>query len=104
MSPHKKPQAMRCAIYTRKSTEEGLEQAFNTLDAQLEAGETSLRSQRHQGCCLVPKHFDDGRLADDGQGAEGAGRRGLAPAPQRPGRASQGDRESSNSAWILRSI
>ncbi len=65
MSPRKKPQALRCAVYTRKSTEEGLEQAFNTLDSQLEAGETSLRSQRHQGCCLVPKHFDDGRLADD---------------------------------------
>ena len=47
MSPRKKPQAMRCAIYTRKSTEEGLEQEFNTLDAQREAGETYIRSQRH---------------------------------------------------------
>ncbi len=60
MSPRKKPQEMRCAIYTRKSTEEGLEQEFNTLDAQREAGETYIRSQRHQGWRLVPAHFDDG--------------------------------------------
>ncbi len=40
----------RCAIYTRKSTEEGLEQSFNTLDAQREAGEAFINSQRHEGC------------------------------------------------------
>ena len=60
MSPRKKSQALRCAVYTRKSTEEGLEQEFNTLDAQREAGETYIRSQRHQGWRLLPAHFDDG--------------------------------------------
>ncbi len=40
---------IRCAIYTRKSTEEGLEQDFNSLDAQREAGEAFIASQRHEG-------------------------------------------------------
>ena len=39
----------RCAIYTRKSTEEGLDQAFNSLDAQREACEAYITSQRHEG-------------------------------------------------------
>ena len=60
MSPRKKPQALRCAIYTRKSTEEGLQQEFNTLYALREAGATYIRSQCHQGWRLVPEHFDDG--------------------------------------------
>ena len=43
----------RCAIYTRKSTEEGLEQAFNSLDAQREACEAYIKSQQHEGwVCL----------------------------------------------------
>ena len=41
--------AVRCAIYTRKSTEEGLEQAFNSLDAQREAAEAYIASQQHEG-------------------------------------------------------
>ena len=40
---------MRCAIYTRKSSEEGLEQSFNSLDAQREACEAFILSQRHEG-------------------------------------------------------
>ena len=45
---------VRCAIYTRKSTEEGLEQEFNSLDAQREAGEAYIRSQAHEGwTCLA---------------------------------------------------
>ena len=51
---------VRCAIYTRKSTEEGLEQAFNTLQAQREAAEAYIRSQRQAGWTVVPQHFDDG--------------------------------------------
>ena len=43
------PGAIRCAIYTRKSTEEGLEQEFNTLDAQRESAEAYIASQRHEG-------------------------------------------------------
>jgi site-specific DNA recombinase len=52
--------AIRCAIYTRKSTDEGLDQAFNTLDAQREAGEAYVASQRHEGWIATPQHYDDG--------------------------------------------
>ncbi|MCA3268719.1 MAG: recombinase family protein [Thalassospira sp.] len=51
---------IRCAVYTRKSTEEGLEQEFNSLDAQREAGEAYITSQRHEGWTLVPDYYDDG--------------------------------------------
>jgi len=50
----------RCAIYTRKSTEEGLEQAFNSLDAQREACAAYILSQAHEGWELVNEHYDDG--------------------------------------------
>ena len=50
----------RCAIYTRKSTEEGLEQGFNSLHAQREACEAFIRSQRHEGWQVLPEAFDDG--------------------------------------------
>jgi site-specific DNA recombinase len=50
----------RCAIYTRKSTEEGLEQDFNSLDAQREACEAYIRSQRQEGWHLFSDRFDDG--------------------------------------------
>jgi len=50
----------RCAIYTRKSTEEGLDQEFNSLDAQREACAAYIMSQRHEGWTLVPDHYDDG--------------------------------------------
>lgn len=51
---------LRCAIYTRKSTEEGLEQAFNSLDAQREAAEAFIRSQRREGWVALPEFYDDG--------------------------------------------
>ncbi|MBP3954770.1 recombinase family protein [Gemmata sp. G18] len=51
---------VRCAIYTRKSTEEGLEQEFNSLDAQREAGEAFVRSQAGEGWALSPEKYDDG--------------------------------------------
>jgi len=51
---------IRCAIYTRKSTEEGLQQDFSSLDAQREAGEAFIASQRTEGWQLVPERFDDG--------------------------------------------
>ncbi len=51
---------IRCAIYTRKSTEEGLEQAFNSLDAQREACVAYVDSQRHEGWVLSPELYDDG--------------------------------------------
>ncbi|AUW59020.1 recombinase family protein [Sphingobium sp. SCG-1] len=54
------PRALRCAIYTRKSTEEGLDQAFNSLDAQREACAAYILSQRHEGWSLVPDYYDDG--------------------------------------------
>lgn len=55
MTPQK-----RCAIYTRKSTEEGLDMAFNSLDAQREACEAYIRSQRSEGWLLLPTAYDDG--------------------------------------------
>jgi site-specific DNA recombinase len=51
---------LRCAIYTRKSTEEGLEQTFNTLDAQRDAAEAFIRSQRQEGWVVVPDKYDHG--------------------------------------------
>src|SRR5690349_7929075 len=50
----------RCAIYTRKSSEEGLEQEFNSLAAQREACEAYIRSQRHEGWVLTRPRYDDG--------------------------------------------
>jgi DNA invertase Pin-like site-specific DNA recombinase len=50
----------RCAIYTRKSSEEGLEQEFNSLAAQCEACEAFIRSQRNEGWVLARTHYDDG--------------------------------------------
>src|SRR5215471_13599417 len=51
---------IRCAIYTRKSTEEGLEQAFNSLEAQRESAEAFIQSQRHLGWTPVAQRYDDG--------------------------------------------
>jgi site-specific DNA recombinase len=51
---------VRCAIYTRKSTEEGLEQEYNTLDAQRDAGEAYIKSQQHEGWVCSPNRYDDG--------------------------------------------
>ena len=51
---------LRCAVYTRKSTEDGLEQEFNSLDAQYEACTAYALSQRHEGWLLVKERYDDG--------------------------------------------
>ena len=51
---------IRCVIYTRKSSEEGLEQEFNSLDAQRLAGESYINSQEHEGWVCLPEHYDDG--------------------------------------------
>src|SRR4051795_8683124 len=53
----------RCAVYTRKSSEEGLEQDFNSLHAQREACEAFIRSQRGEGWRLVETGYDDGGLS-----------------------------------------
>src|ERR1041385_3462768 len=50
----------RCAIYTRKSTEEGLEQNFNSLDAQREACTAFVQSQKHEGWTVIPTEYDNG--------------------------------------------
>ena len=54
------PATIRCAIYTRKSTEVGLEQDFNSLDAQREASLAYIQSQRHEGWKCLPQRYDDG--------------------------------------------
>ncbi|MBF0589173.1 MAG: recombinase family protein [Magnetococcales bacterium] len=51
---------IRCAIYTRKSTDDGLEMEFNTLDAQREACEAYIASQRSEGWTTIPDRYDDG--------------------------------------------
>jgi site-specific DNA recombinase len=51
---------VRCAIYTRKSTEEGLQQEFNSLDAQRESGEAYIAAQKHEGWVCLPDRYDDG--------------------------------------------
>jgi len=53
----------RCAVYTRKSTDEGLEKEFNSLDAQREACEAYIASQRSEGWVLVPDRYDDGGVS-----------------------------------------
>src|ERR1700737_3100035 len=50
---------VRCAIYPRKSSEEGLEQQFNSLQAQREACEAFINSHRHEGWVCLPKGYDD---------------------------------------------
>ncbi|MBE0455592.1 MAG: recombinase family protein, partial [Roseovarius sp.] len=54
---------LRCAIYTRKSSEEGLEQEFNSLHAQREACEAYIASQRSEGWVLVRDQYDDGGIS-----------------------------------------
>src|SRR5277367_2770162 len=64
MSKTRKPNttrpSVRCAVYTRKSTEEGLDKEFNTLDAQREAGEAYIKSQAQEGWLCLPERYDDG--------------------------------------------
>ena len=59
-TPRRFAKKTRCAIYTRKSSEEGLEQAFNSLDAQREACTAFIASQKHEGWTVVPTLYDDG--------------------------------------------
>jgi site-specific DNA recombinase len=59
-APTPKAQKLHCAVYTRKSTEEGLEQEFNTRDAQREADEAFVTSQKHLGWMVLPDRYDDG--------------------------------------------
>src|SRR6185312_428887 len=56
----KKPQIVRCAIYTRVSTDQGLDQEFNSLDAQYEASRAYIRSQAHAGWTQIRSRYDDG--------------------------------------------
>src|ERR1700730_7137023 len=59
-TPRRSIKKARCAIYTRKSSEEGLEQAFNSLDAQREACAAFILSQKHEGSTVLPTLYDDG--------------------------------------------
>src|SRR6195256_430590 len=59
-APLRSGRTLRCAVYTRKSSEEGLEQEFNSLHAQREACEAFIRSQRHEGWSCLPQGYDDG--------------------------------------------
>jgi site-specific DNA recombinase len=61
---------VRCAIYTRKSTEEGLEQEFNSLDAQRESGEACVAAQKHEGWVCLPEAAGDAAAAGGSSGAD----------------------------------
>ena len=63
--------APRCAVYTRVSTDSGLEQDFNSLDNQREASEAYIKSQAHEGWKLVRERYDDGAF----RGGRWSGRR-----------------------------
>ena len=52
--------SVRCAIYTRVSTDHGLDQEFNSLDAQYDAGSAYIKSQAHAGWSLIRSRYDDG--------------------------------------------
>ncbi len=58
--PIPRSKEVRCAVYTRKSTDEGLDQDFNTLDAQREHAESFIKSQQSEGWVVLPEHYDDG--------------------------------------------
>ena len=78
---------IRCAIYTRKSSEEGLEQEFNSLQAQREACEAFITSQRHEGWACLPKTYDDGEFSgDDGSAGSWTTPARLVCRPDRPHR------------------
>jgi site-specific DNA recombinase len=78
---------VRCEIYTRKSSEEGLEQEFNSLQAQREACEAFITSQRHEGWACLPKTYDDGEFSgDDGSAGSWTTPARLACRPDRPHR------------------
>jgi len=57
---HVPSKQIRCAIYTRKSSEEGLEQDFNSLNAQRESAESYVTSMKHEGWVCIPTRYDDG--------------------------------------------
>src|SRR6478736_2267333 len=60
MKPTAAPARQRCAIYTRVSTDQGMDQDFNSLDAQREAAEAYVKSQRHEGWSALKSAYDDG--------------------------------------------
>ena len=60
MKPQPTRRSLRCAIYTRVSTDQGLEQDFNSLDAQREASEAYVKSQAHEGWKQIRSRYDDG--------------------------------------------
>ena len=64
-TPASKPvvRKLRCAVYTRKSSEEGLDMEFNSLDAQREACEAYVASQRSEGWVLLTDRYDDGGIS-----------------------------------------
>jgi site-specific DNA recombinase len=60
MRPERDKPTLRCAVYTRVSTEHGLEQVFNSLDNQREASEAYIKSQAHERWKLIRTRYDDG--------------------------------------------
>jgi site-specific DNA recombinase len=63
--PDNKATIRWCAVYTRKSSEEGLEQQFNSLHAQREAAEAYIKSQRHEGWRVLAEKYENGVINDN---------------------------------------
>ena len=76
------PKIVRCAVYTRKSTEHNLDLEFNSLDAQRESCEAYIKSQMHDGWRLLPDRYDDGGIS---------GRLPRSPRPAAPARRHPGE-------------
>jgi hypothetical protein len=66
------PKAIRCAVYTRKTTEHNLDREFNSPDARRESCEAYINSQMHEGWKLLPDRYDDGGIS--GRSASGSAR------------------------------
>jgi DNA invertase Pin-like site-specific DNA recombinase len=71
---------LRCAIYTRVSTDQGLEQDFNSLDAQHDASQAYIRSQQHAGWTMVRSKYDDGGFSGDARSVNRCATRAIWPA------------------------
>jgi DNA invertase Pin-like site-specific DNA recombinase len=87
-----KPPGRRCAVYTRKSSEEGLEQDFNSLQGQREACEAFIRSQAGEGWQLSKTHYDDSGLSGGTMSSTAAIAGGYQERAGRCGGGIQGDR------------
>ena len=95
---------VRCAIYTRKSTEEGLEQEFNSLDAQRESATAFIRSQTHEGWTCLPQRYDDGGFTGGNMERPALQRLSVGQLRQRFAELFGEATHASNRTWLIKRI